>query len=208
MLAKQGEVRMTKKILFVIAAVLAISGCTAMDKMAGLGVIKQHTSTFDNATVIEVSPNSLYDKGSTWGTPLQLGARWTSTAPNSVALILSYKSNISSAAPAYLSLTELGINIDGVISSYSAGQPTNLSSGGYNTVSHTIYTSSKNAVVIPYSVLQHMVDAKDCRLRIHTSKGYQDINFSTEHIPGGKATAIVSIKEFMSSITAVKSKSL
>ena len=44
---------MTKKILLIIAAVLAISGCTAMDKMAGLGVIKQHTSTVDNATVID-----------------------------------------------------------------------------------------------------------------------------------------------------------
>ena len=195
---------MNWKFLFAAAALAAISGCTAMDKMAGLGVVSQHTSTFDNATVIEVSPNSLYDPGSAWGTPLQLGARWSSAAPDSVALILAYNSNVSSGAPAYLGLGDLGINIDGTISSYSAGQPTDLSSSGYNTVSHTIYTSSKNAVVIPYSVLQRMVAAKDCRLRIHTSKGYQDINFSTEHIPGGKATAIVTIKEFMAKVAAVR----
>lgn len=195
---------MTKKLLLVVAAVLAISGCATMDKMAGMGVVTQKTSTFDNATVIEVSPNSLYDKGSAWGTPLQLGARWSSAAPNSVALILAFNSNVSSAGPAYLGLSDLEVNIDGVISSYSAGQPTDLSSSGYNTVSHTIYTSSKNAVVIPYSVLQRMVAAKDCRLRIHTSKGYQDINFSTEHIPGGKATAIVTIKEFMVKVAAVR----
>ena len=40
---------MIRKVLFVAAAVLAISGCTAMDKLAGLGVVTQHTSTFDNA---------------------------------------------------------------------------------------------------------------------------------------------------------------
>jgi hypothetical protein len=195
---------MNWKFLFAAAALIAISGCTAMDKMAGLGVVSQHTSTFDNATVIEVSPNSLYDPGSAWGTPLQLGARWSSAAPDSVALVLAYNSSVSSGAPAYLGLSDLGINIDGTISSYSAGQPTDLSSSGYNTVSHTIYTSSKNAVVIPYSVLQRMVAAKDCRLRIHTSKGYQDINFSAEHIPGGKATAIVTIKEFMAKVDAVR----
>jgi hypothetical protein len=135
-----------------------------MDKLAGLGVVTQHTSTFDNATVIEVSPNSLYDPGSAWGTPLQLGARWSSAAPNSVALILAYNSNVSGGMPAYLGLTGLDINIDGSISSYAAAQPTDLSSSSYNTVSHTIYTSSKNAVVIPYSVLQRMVTAKNCRL--------------------------------------------
>ena len=195
---------MNWKFLFAAAALVAISGCTAMDKMAGLGVVSQQTSTFDNATVIEVSPNSLYDPGSAWGTPLQLGARWSSAAPDSVALVLSYNSNVSSGASAYLGLSDLDINIDGAISSYSAGQSTDLSSSGYNTVSHTIYTSSKNAVVIPYSVLQRMVAAKDCRLRIHTSKGYQDIKFSTEHIPGGKATAIVTIKEFMAKVAAAR----
>jgi len=195
---------MIRKVLFIAASIIMISGCTAMDKLAGLGVVTQHTSTFDNATVIEVSPNSLYDPGSAWGTPLQLGARWSSAAPNSVALILAYNSNVSSGTPAYLSLTGLDINIDGAISSYSAGQSTDLSSSAYNNVSNTIYTSSKNAVVIPYSVLQSMVAAKDCRLRIHTSKGYQDILFSTEHIPGGKETAIVSIKEFMTKVAPVR----
>jgi len=195
---------MIKKLLFFVAAVLAISGCTAMDKLAGIGVVSEHTSTFDNATVVEVSPNSLYDPGSTWGTPLQLGARWSSAAPNSVALILAYNSNVSSGNPAYLSLTGLDINIDGAISSYSAGQTTDLSSSSYNTVSHTIYTSSQNAVIIPYAVLQRMLAAKSCRIRIHTGKGYQDADFSTEHIPGGKATAIVSIKEFMAKVAAAR----
>lgn len=175
-----------------------------MDKLAGLGVVSQHTATFDNATVIEVSPNSLYDPGSTWGTPLQLGARWSSAAPDFVALILAYNSDAAGGMPAYLGLAGLDINIDGSILSYAAGQPTDLSSSAYNTVSHTIYTSSRNAVVVPYTVLQRMVAAKSCRLRLHTSKGYQDADFSSDHIPGGKATAIVSIKEFMAKVAAAR----
>ncbi len=98
----------------------------------------------------------------------------------------------------------IDINIDGKISSYKAQQLTNLSNSGYNTVSKTIYTSSKNTVVIPYEVLEKMVSAKNCRLRIHTTEGNQDIDFSAASIPGGKATAIVSIKEFMTKVAKVK----
>lgn len=175
-----------------------------MDQLAGLGVVTQHTSTFDNSTVIEVSPNSLYDPASKWGTPLQLGARWSSASPDSVALLLAYDSDVANANPAYLNLTGLDINIDGAMSSYQAAQPTNLSSGAYNTVSRTIYTSSENAVVVPYSVLQRMVAAKNCRIRIHTGSGNQDADFSADHIPGGKATAITSIRTFMAKVAAVR----
>ncbi len=45
---------------------------------------------------------------------------------------------------------------------------------------------------------------KNCRLRIHTTEGNQDIDFSAASIPGGKATAIVSIKEFMTKVAKVK----
>ncbi|CQR19868.1 TPA: hypothetical protein ACJGPK_004783 [Salmonella enterica subsp. enterica serovar Weltevreden] len=195
---------MIRKIFFAYAIVVAISGCTAMDKLAGMGVVSQQTSTFDNSTVIEVSPNSLYDPNSTWGTPLQLGAIWSSAYPDEAGLILSYNSNVSSGNAAYLGLTGIDINVDGKISSYKAQQQTNLSSSSYNSVSKTIYTSSKNTIVIPYKLLESMVSAKNCRIRIHTSQGNQDIDFSAQSIPGGKATAIVSIKEFLAKVERFK----
>ncbi|ODT97286.1 MAG: hypothetical protein ABS82_01145 [Rhodanobacter sp. SCN 67-45] len=195
---------MIGKYSIIIALAVAMAGCAAMDKMAGMGVVTQSTSTFDNATIIEASPNSLYAPGNALGTPLQMGARWSSAAPDSVAIVLAYNANVSGSAPAYLGLSAIEINIDGTVSSYSAGQQTDMNSSGYNTVSHTIYTSSRNAIVVPYSVLQRMVAAKDCRLRIHTSSGYQDIDFSAEHIPGGKATAILSIKELMAKVARVR----
>lgn len=189
---------------FMAASVIALSACTAMDKMAGMGVVSQHQSTFDHATVIEVSPNSLYDPGSAWGTHLQLGARWTSAAPDYVALTLAYNSSATSANPAYLGFSGVDISVDGEASSFSTGQATDLSSGDYNRVSHTVYTASRNDVVIPYSLLERMVAAKDCRLRISTSKGYQDALFSADHIPGGKATAITSIRDFMAKVDAAR----
>jgi hypothetical protein len=126
--------------------------------------------------------------------------------PEHVALVLSYSSNTSGSGAAYVGLSGIDINIDGDIKSFSSGKPTNLDSSGYNSVSRTIYTESKNAVVIPYSILERMVAAKYCRLRIHTSKGYEDARFSIERIPGGQGTAILSIRDFIEKVGALKTK--
>lgn len=198
---------MAWKFSIVLIAIFAVSGCASMadgmSKVAGLGVVKQETSTFDNATIITASPTFLYAKGS-WGNSVKLGARWSSATPESVALILSHDSNTSGYGNAYIGLTGIDINVDGDISSHAAAGSTDLDSSGYNTVSKTIYTSSKNVVVIPYALLERMVAAQDTRIRIHTSKGYEDAQFSLERIPGGQGTAILSIKELMAKVAAVK----
>ena len=80
---------MTGKILFVIAAALAITGCTALDQMTGRGVVTQHTSDFDNATVIEASPNNIADTDGMWTDSTALGASWSSAAPNSATLTMA-----------------------------------------------------------------------------------------------------------------------
>jgi len=204
---------MLKKLLpmlIAVAVLLALSGCAGMadatSKMAGLGVVTLEKSTFDGATIVEVSPNWLYDPDGSWGNSAKLGARWSSNASEFVALVLSYSSNASGYGAAYIGLSGIDINIDGDIKSFLSEKPTNLDSSGYNSVSRTIYTESKNTVVIPYSTLERMVSAKDCRLRIHTSKGYEDSRFSIERIPGGQGTAILSIREFMGKVRAMKTK--
>lgn len=204
---------MFKKLLPIVVAIMvlpALSGCAGMadatSKMAGLGVVTQEKSTFDGATIIEVSPTWLYDPDGSWGNSVKLGARWSSNAPEHVALILSYSSDTSGYGAVYVGLTGIDINIDGEIKSFSSGKSTELDSGSYNTVARTIYTESKNLVVIPYSVLERMVSVKDCRLRIHTSKGYEDARFSIERIPGGQGTAILSIREFMGKVSAALTK--
>lgn len=192
-------------IVWVSAVVLA--GCAGMadtaSKIAGLGVVSKQRSTFDDSTIVQVTPTWLYAKGS-WGNRVKLGARWSSASPDVAALVLSYDSSTSGAGPMYVGLSGIDVNIDGAITSYSANSSTDLGSSNYNTVSKTIYTQSSNAVVIPYSILQSMVSAKDCRLRIHTSKGYEDAEFSIERIPGGQGTAILSIREFIAEVEAAK----
>lgn len=196
--------------VFAIILLPALSGCAGMadatSKIAGLGVVKQEKSTFDGATIVEVSPNWLYDPEASRGNSVKLGARWSSNAPEFTALVLSYSSNTSGSSATYIGLSGIDINIDGDIKLFSSGKPTDLDSSGYNSVSRTIYTESKNTVVIPYSILERMMAAKDCRLRIHTSKGYEDARFSIERIPGGQGTAILSIREFIGKVNAEKTK--
>jgi hypothetical protein len=200
----------TRCMLFAVAASAAIglTGCAAMtDTMsaaAGMGVVRQEHSTFDNATVITVSPMPLWAKGS-WGNAVQLGAHWSSASPDYVALEMSYRSNVNAGSNMYTDLSGMDINVDGEITHWQTGAPTQLSSSNYNAVSHTIYTGSNNSVVIPYALLQRMVAAKDCRLRIHTDEGYEDAQFNIERIPGGQATAIHSIRKFMAQVDATRS---
>lgn len=191
----------------VAAATVGLCSCAtltdSMSAAAGMGVVSQEHSTFDNATVVTVSPMPLWAKGS-WGNAVQLGARWTSASPDYVALVMSYASNVNYGSRAFTSLSGLDININGDITKWEAGAPTKLSNSGYNTVSHTIYTGSNNSVVIPYALLQRMVTATDCRLRIHTGEGYEDAQFNLERIPGGQATALMSIKKFMAKVDAAR----
>lgn len=190
-----------------VVVAISVSSCASMvdgmSKFAGLGVVKQETSAFDNATVITASPAFLYAKGH-GGNDVRLGARWSSATPDLVALVLAYNSNIAASGSAYTGLTGIDINIDGDVSSHRLGTPTAFNNSSYNTVSKTIYTSSTNAAVIPYALLKRMVAAQDCRIRIHTSQGYEDSQFSVPRIPGGQPTAILSIKELMAKVAVVK----
>lgn len=177
----------------------------SMNEMAGLGVVSEDTSTFDGAKVISVSPNWLYESKETWtANNVKLGARWSSNSPEEVALILSYSSSTSSNST-YLGLKGIDINIDGEISSFSSGRSTMLDNSSYNTVSKTIYTSSENTVIIPFKLLTEMVNSNSCRIRIHTSKGYEDAIFSIERSDSGQSTALFSFKKFLTKVDTINS---
>jgi hypothetical protein len=194
-------------VAFCILAAVALQGCAtmtdAMSAAAGMGVVSESHDTFDNATNISVSPMPLWAKGS-WGNQIQLGALWLSSHPDLVALQMSYRTDVNAGGDVYKSFAGMDINVDGNVTHWESTAPTNLGSSNYNTVSKTIYTSSSNVVVIPYSLLQQMVMAKDCRLRIHTSDGFEDSQFNIERIPGGQATALLSIRKFMARVDAVR----
>jgi len=191
-------------ILTLFAGVAALSGCAnmvdSMNKAAGIGVVSEDISTFDGAKIIKVSPSWLYEaKENLTPNRTKLGARWSNASPDDVVLELLYESSTSGYGSTYLGITGIDININGNKSSYSTNKQTSLDSGSYNTVSKTIYTESENSVVIPLSLLTSMVSAKDVRIRIYTSKGYEDAVFSIERSSSGQGAALLSIREFLKS---------
>lgn len=192
---------MTRKILFVIAVALTMAGCTALDQLSGRGVVTQHTSDFDNATIIEASPNNISDTDGMWTDSTALGASWSSAAPDSVTLTMALTG--SGGNVPFTGILAFYVNIDGKILQYSAGQPASATSGA--TGPNRLYAS--NEIVIPYSVLQQMVAANDCRIRIQTSGGYRNFDFTRDHMAGGKPAAIRSIKDMMARVDAIRSKS-
>jgi len=195
---------MTRKHLFVMAFALAMSGCTTLDQLTGHGVVTQRTSGFDNATLVEASPNALANVDGTWTEPLELGARWSSATPDSVALVVGWSPGVAGTL-VFSDTRAFFINIDGKISQYSAGQPTSRAGSGAGAPSSDrLY--GMNEIVIPYSVLEQMVAAKACRIRVQTSNGYKDFDFTRAHASGGKPTAIVAINELIAKVAALRNK--
>jgi hypothetical protein len=176
----------------IAAATLAfLAGCAGMadagSAFSGLGRISETKSTYDGKRVITVSPAPLYDPNGGWmGVPFFLGAEWNEAYPDTVGLVLQYKSSTSAS---YISFRSLKINVDGKTYTFDSSGNTNYSSGTYNSVSKRIYTESESVIPIPYDLFKQMMSSSNCTLRIGSSQGYVDALFSQDRIPGGQGTA-------------------
>ena len=117
--------------LFVLFLSLVIAGCAGMadtaSRMAGLGVVTEEVSDFDNATVVRMSPAHVYVKEILGGS-FKLGAVWSSNNADYVGLILEFASDTYSS-DIYTNFRGLDINIDGDIMKFKAGT-TSHDSGG------------------------------------------------------------------------------
>lgn len=190
--------------LFPIAASAVLSGCGSLadttNRMAGIGVIKAEKSTFDGATILTLSPSFLYDrdKNSIMANSVKLGARWSNKSPDTVLLVLKHTGGYGGNY--YTNISGLDVNIDGEMLRYKTSGLTHHASSGYNAAAGTVFTSSENVVAVPLEVAQRMVNANDCRLRIHTGDGYEDATFSVDRVAGG-GTARFYLKEFLARIT-------
>lgn len=197
---------MALRVPLALIVLVPLAGCAGMadvtSRFAGLGVISEEVQSFDAATVVQMSPMFLYREGQSMfgGVHTKMGARWNSKTPRFVGLVLSYSGDVSGYRPSYIGFDGLDINIDGVISEHKTSGQTGHDNSGYNSVSRTIYTKSENVVVVPLETLEKMLQAKDCRLRVHTSKGSEDVHFSVERMPGGQGTAIVPMRDFLASV--------
>jgi hypothetical protein len=172
------------KIIMLLSSAMALSACTAVvdsaDQLAGIGVIKQTQSDFDGAQIISVSPNHLFNANAgLMGVQSMLGARWSSVAPDLVAIQLTHN-GMGDRYPIY---TGLSINVDGAINHYDAKLST---------------------VYIPITVFESMLTAQSCMLRIEQLRNYETASCSSRRITGGKATAINSFDQMLVKIKAYK----
>jgi hypothetical protein len=194
-----------KKLSVIATILLVLSTMGGCASMTGVGLITESVSTFDSSKTIECGPAHLHDesRGIFDPIPFRLGARWNSAQPDMVALIVSYHPTIGSTK-SFTNIQGIDININGKITSHEASGTTTHDRSDYNAVSKTIYTSSKNNVVIPLAMLEQMTTATDTRIRIRSMDGYLDAHFSVEKIPGAADTAIVFLREFLATIRQQK----
>lgn len=199
-----------KKLFICLPLVISLTACTgtmdAISQSAGLGSINQEKSSFDDSTIVSMSPNFLVERGRWKANDIRLGARWLSSDPENVYLVLAYASN-SSRAPgtAFTDIRGIDINIGGQIQSFETKGSTKLESSDFDSFQRTFHTTSTNAVRVPMSLLRAMVDAPDCRLRIRSADGFEESHFSMERNgEGGAATARLTLREFLRKVdTAV-----
>ena len=188
------------------ATALAMSGCAStadmFDSMAGIGTISEKTATFDGSTILTLSPTFLTDnEGDIALNQYKLGARWTSSAPDYVALVMNYDSQVGGNA--YTTFDGLSIRIHDETLRFDTDDPTHLSSSSYNSVTNTIYTESESTVLVPRSLIEEMVKAEDVRIRIHSSDGYEDALFNLERSSAGQGLAVVYFRKFLVRINQV-----
>ena len=77
-----------KSILLTLTGIsaLALASCATMNQMAGLGVVKDQRSDFDNTRIVSVSPNFMGSTKILSPCFLKIGMVWAEDDPNNVHL--------------------------------------------------------------------------------------------------------------------------
>lgn len=189
------------RILISILLVCSVSGCAAqMDAFAGLGVINEEVSTFDNKRVVSVSPTWVANDGSLGVASTKIGAIWNESNPNDVLIVLKHDGSTAYSTDVYKSYDSLGVNIDGEIRTFKVSGSTEHTSSNYNTVSRSIYTESTATVNMPLDYLRKMVTGNTVTVRFNSTHRYEDGIFSKETGTMDQQMAKARIIEFLEQI--------
>lgn len=175
-----------------ILAFCVLTACTAtMNQLAGIGQLTESKSSFDNATVITLTPAWLYNQDQQRLNSITLGAEWNSKVPNHVILILESQGIVG--------LTEISVNIDGTIIKIDANRSTDFDIRTRKGVP----SKSSNRIAVKSELVEQMMAAKDCRIRINTTQGYEDSHF---HILHGNTsdTAKVEFAKFLEKVKVTR----
>lgn len=178
------------KYAFILAAATVLSGCAVvdgMDSLAGLGNYSVDTNSFDNETIITLTPDTLYDPEASIFDPVyvRIGGVWTSEAPNYINLAFQEDGG-------YVGFSSVTFKADGVTKSFDIGlSDLSFDQPRLSGISSTAYTA------IPVSDLRQFINADSCRMKIEKSRGYVLADCKLDRIPGGKKTAIKGLRKMI-----------
>jgi len=172
-----------KKILILLLA-LTVIGCASvadsLDKATGVGQLTS-SKDFEGNYQVVVTPTYLND-GGMLNNSVRMGAYYNESMPDTVVLSMVYGSDTNGRA-IYTSIDGVSIKINGEVERFDT-YGTRLSHDGWNTISKSIFTESESTIAIPFELFKKMIAAKNCDLRIHTSSGYENADFTIERNSG------------------------
>jgi len=182
-----------KKIALLISA-LSLAGCASMTDMmdgaSGLGKFNIDKNSFNDETVISLTPDTLYDPEASMFSPVsaRIGAVWTSQSPNFINIAFQQDGG-------YIRFQEVSFKVDGETKTYNIG----LSDLGFDDTKLSGMKSTAYALM-PIGDFRNLLSANTCQMKIEKDTGYELADCKLDRIPGGKKTAIMGLRKVLDAI--------
>ena len=177
---------MTRLTLYITTAALLLAGCAVMSHFSGLGSVSAQQSEIDGREIVEVSGNhvmGVYGGMSTFDGAM-LGARWESTSPDIVDILVTYRST-NNAERIIVEFDELRVNVNGSITSFKPVGP--------------------SKITMPLSYLESMLIADSCQLQLIRGRNVAEGDFAIAS-NAGAPTAKASLQRFYDKVQATKAE--
>ena len=190
---------MNKKLLIsLLLASSCLGGCAStLESITGSGVVKTYKDSFSNEKVVEMSSTPNFTVENEIANTF-FSAKWKESQSNKITLILTSRSD-SSSKDTFVSFDNVSINIGGEITEFRPTLTTQ-DSGNYNSVSNTIYTSSRSSIDISTEYLEKMVESNDTKIKITTRRFFEVIDFTIDANKIGVRNSRPILKNILSEI--------
>lgn len=169
-----------KYTLFIIPALLLLSGCAglseSMQRGVGVGVVKSNTSSFDGATEITMQP-AFVASPEGGASKFKMGFNWRNSQPDYVGVLIKI-----SSLSGYSTISGAAINIDGnitqlqpaeALTSYDSTALTKATcNGAAGCSSGLTIAESDKLFVAPLRVIQAIAAAKIAKVKVGIGRDY------------------------------------
>ena len=177
-----------KKKIIICLVLLGLTGCSSFP--CSTGCVSEHTSTFDGAKELSLSPSYIYrnNKGIS-GSDMRIGLYWSSSLPenNIVLILLPHKDKPVAAG------TKINFNINGAITELSSVTKDKIKNLNPSTDSSTYFNPNViEQMNVLYYVVQtdfvnKIISADDVRVRLDLENTYLEGYFSHDSAAAAKS---------------------